>query len=140
MKLPNILHNKHTIAGRLTWRVVGWITIVMSVILAMVFGFIWAVGVAGMSSYYELYMELYDEKINNVFTTVEIALSNNVPEVEENIDKKNREYFAVEHLLRAPVEVQQHHAAVVVSEPVEFADAVDFLSAVPVGTDQIIRR
>ena len=100
MKLPNILHNKHTIAGRLTWRVVGWITIVMSVILAMVFGFIWAVGVAGMSSYYELYMELYDEKINNVFTTVEIALSNNVPEVEENIDKKNREYFAVEHLLR----------------------------------------
>lgn len=100
MKLPKIFNRKHSIANRLTWRVVGWTTVIMTVILALVFGFIWLVGVIGLGGYYSLYMEVYDEKINNVFSAVEVALSNNVPEVEENINRENREFFAVEHLLR----------------------------------------
>ena len=100
MKLPKIFNRNHTIAGRLTWRVVGWMTVIMTAILVLVFGFIWAVGVVGVSGYYKMFMEVYDEKINNVFSAVEVAMSNNVPEVEENIDNDDRVFYAVEHLLR----------------------------------------
>ena len=100
MKLPKIFHRNHTIAGRLAWRVVGWMTVIMTVILLLVFGIFWLIGIVGVSGYYKLSMEVYDERINNVFQAVEVAMSNNVPEVEENIDRENREFFAVEHLLR----------------------------------------
>ena len=99
MKLPKMFRREHTIAGRLTWRVVGWMTVIMTVILALIFGVMWLVGVVGLSGYYKLYMEVYDEKINNVFSAVEVAISNNRPEVEENIDREGREFYAVEHLL-----------------------------------------
>ena len=99
MKVPKLFRNEHTIANRLTWRVVGWMTIVMTVILTLVLLLMWVLGVMCVGGLYKLYMEVYDEKINNVFQAVEVAMSNNVPEVEENIDTENREYFAVEHLL-----------------------------------------
>lgn len=99
MKLPKMFRREHTIAGRLTWRVVGWMTVIMTVILALIFGVMWVIGVVGLSGYYKLYMEVYDEKINNVFSAVEVAISNNRPEVEENIDREGREFYAVEHLL-----------------------------------------
>ena len=99
MKLPKIIHREHTIASRLTWRVVGWMTVILTVILALIFGVLWVIGVVGVSGYYKLYMEVYDEKINNVFSAVEVAISNNIPEVEENIGHEGREFYAVEHLL-----------------------------------------
>ena len=100
MKLSKMIHSKHTIAKKLTWRVVGWTTVIMTAILALVFGFIWLVGIFALSSYYHMFMEVCDERIGNVFSTVEVALSNNVPEVEENINREHHEFFAVEHLLR----------------------------------------
>ena len=100
MKLSKMIHSKHTIAKKLTWRVVGWTTVIMTAILALVFGFIWLVGVVALSGYYHMFMEVCDERIGNVFSTVEVALSNNVPEVEENINREHHEFFAVDHLLR----------------------------------------
>ena len=100
MKLSKMIHSKHTIAKKLTWRVVGWTTVIMTAILALVFGFIWLVGVVALSGYYHMFIEVCDERIGNVFSTVEVALSNNVPEVEENINREHHEFFAVEHLLR----------------------------------------
>ena len=100
MKLPKIFNTKQSIANRLTWRVVGWTTVIMTAILALVFGFTWVVGVFGLSGYYHMFTEVCDEKINNVFSAVEVAMSNNVPEVEENIDREHHEFFAVEHLLK----------------------------------------
>ncbi len=99
MKLPKISHRKHTIAGRLTWRVIGWMTVILTAILALAFGILWVIGIVGVSGYYKMYMEVYDEKINNVFHAVEVALANNVTEVEENIGKEKQEFFAIEHLL-----------------------------------------
>ncbi len=99
MKLPKLFHGKQTIASRLTWRVVGWMTVIMTVIMTMMLAVFWLVGIIGVSGYYRLYMEVYDEKINNECHAVEVAMSNNVPEVEENINRNGREFFAVEHLL-----------------------------------------
>ena len=100
MKLPKIFHRKHTIAGRLTWRVVGTMTIVMTLFLALVCVILWGLGFAIVMNSYKKSMEVCNEKINNVFSTVEVAVSNNKPEVEENIDNDHRQFFAVEHLLR----------------------------------------
>ena len=99
MKLTKIFHRKHTIAKKLTWRVVGTMTVVFSLILLLVFGFIWVVGAVGFGAYYRISMEVFNEKINNVFSTVEVAVSNNTPEVEDNINDEHRQFFAVENLL-----------------------------------------
>jgi sigma-B regulation protein RsbU (phosphoserine phosphatase) len=100
MKLSKIFHRKHTIAGRLTWRVVGTMTAVMTLILVLIFTFLWLLGAVLFATYIKSSMRVSNEKINNVFSTVEVAVSNNTPEVEENIDNDQRQYFAVEHLLK----------------------------------------
>ena len=100
MKLPKIFHRKHTIAGRLTWRVVGTMTAVMTLILVLIFTFLWLLGAVVMTEFHKASTKVFNEKLNNVFSTVEVAVSNNMPEVEENIDNDQRQYFAVEHLLR----------------------------------------
>ena len=100
MTLPKIFHRKHTIAGRLTWRVIGTMTIVMTLFLVVVSTIIWITGAYLFGLYVHTAMKVSNEKINNVFSTVEVAVSNNTPEVEENINNDHRQYFAVEHLLK----------------------------------------
>ena len=100
MTLPKIFHRKHTIAGRLTWRVVGTMTIVMTLILVLIFTFLWLLGAVLVTDYHKASTKVFNEKINNIFSTVEVAVSNNTPEVVENINNDSRQYFAVEHLLR----------------------------------------
>ncbi len=100
MKLLKTFHRKHTIAGRLTWRVLGTMTVVMTLILVLIFAFIWLIGAVIMTDYHKASTKVFNEKINNVFSTVEVAVSNNMPEVEENINNDSRQYFAVEHLLK----------------------------------------
>ena len=99
MTLPKIFHRKHTIAGRLTWRVVGTMTVVMTLILVLVFVFLWLIGAVLLTEYHKASARVFNEKINSVFSTVEVAVSNNMPEVVENINDDHRQYFAVEHLL-----------------------------------------
>ncbi len=90
----------HSIANRLTWRVVGTMTIVLAAVVALIFAIVWVVVFAILSTLYETAMEVANERINNVFSTVETAVSNNVPEVEENIGNDHKQFFAVEHLLK----------------------------------------
>ena len=85
MKLPGIFKRKHSIANRLTKRVVLTMTIVFTFISACIFGIIWLVGSMFLTRLYQTVMEVSNQRINNIFSTVEVALTNNVPEVEENI-------------------------------------------------------
>ena len=87
-------------AKRLTWRVVGAMTIIMTVISVFIFGIFWLLGSGMLTGLYLTEANVLNERINNAFTTVEVALANNVPEVEENIHNDQRQYYAVEHLLR----------------------------------------
>ena len=91
---------KGSIAHRLTWRVVLSMTIVFTFILLFVFLIIWAVGLGGLMYYNQSVMDTCNERINNVFSNVEVAISNNVPEVEECAGKDRRLYEAQENLLR----------------------------------------
>ena len=100
MKLPKIFHREHTIASRLTWRVVGTMTIVIALFLALLFTILWLLGAYIFGAYVHTAMKVSNEKMNNVFSTVEVAVSNNTPEVEDNLYDDHRQYFAVEHLLK----------------------------------------
>ena len=100
MKLSKIFHREHTIASRLTWRVVGTMTIVITLFLALLFTILWLLGAYIFGAYVHTAMKVSNEKMNNVFSTVEVAVSNNTPEVEDNLYDDHRQYFAVEHLLK----------------------------------------
>ena len=100
MKLSKIFHREHTIASRLTWRVVGTMTIVIALFLALLFTILWLLGAYIFGAYVHTAMKVSNEKMNNVFSTVEVAISNNTPEVEDNLYDDHRQYFAVEHLLK----------------------------------------
>ena len=100
MKLPRIFRHNSSIAGRLTWRVILSMTLIFTVILAFILFIIWAVAFYILLGLNSTAMEVSNEKINNVFVTVETAISNNIPEVEENIGNDHRLYFAQENLLK----------------------------------------
>ena len=100
MKLPKIFHRKHTMSRRLTTRVILTMTVVFTLILAVVFFLMWAVGAAGVIAYNKSIMETSNEKINNIFSAVEVAVSNNIPEVEVNIGNEKHLYDAQENLLK----------------------------------------
>ena len=77
----------------------GTITIIFTVICTLIFFTIWAVGFGMLSLLYKTNIDLSNEKINNVFSAVEIALSNNKPEVEVSMSSNRDEFYAVKHLL-----------------------------------------
>ena len=100
MKIPRIFKRSHSIANRLTWRVVGASTLVFTLISFFFFIILWLAGSVLMSALYYAQVNVSNEKINNIFSNVEVALTNNVPEVKENINNTQRQYYAVEHLLQ----------------------------------------
>lgn len=99
MKLPKIFKYSNSIAHHLTWRVVGTITIIFTVICTLIFFTIWAVGFGMLSLLYKTGIDLSNEKVNNLFSAVEIALANNKPEVEVSMASNGNEFYAVKHLL-----------------------------------------
>jgi sigma-B regulation protein RsbU (phosphoserine phosphatase) len=75
-------------------------TIVIALFLALLFTILWLLGAYIFGAYVHTAMKVSNEKMNNVFSTVEVAVSNNTPEVEDNLYDDHRQYFAVEHLLK----------------------------------------
>ena len=100
MRLPDFFRPSHSIASRLTWRVVGALLFISVTLAVIFFVLLWTVGLLVLSAFFWTRMDVSEEKINNVFTAVEIALSNNVPEVHENIAVAGKEYFAIERLIQ----------------------------------------
>ncbi len=99
MRLPKIFRPSESFAVRLTWRIVGTLFLISLVLAALFLALIWTVGFLVLSAFYWSGMDLAGEKINNVFTAVEIAVSNNITEAEESINGQEYEFFAIEHLL-----------------------------------------
>lgn len=99
MKLPRIFKRKSSIAKRLAWRIILSMTVVFTGILAFILIIIWAFGTVLLVGINFAAMQVSTEKINNVFVTVETAVTNNVPEVKENLGNDKRLYFAQENLL-----------------------------------------
>lgn len=99
MKLPRIFRRNSSISKRLTWRIIMSMTLVFTAILAFILFIIWVVGMVVLIALNHTAMEVSNEKINNVFATVETAVSNNIHEVKENMGNDHRMFSAQENLL-----------------------------------------
>ena len=104
MKIPKFIRFPHfrgprTIASRLTWRVVITLLIIYLILSVLFFIILFFVGFVTLSALFYTRMSVTEEKVNNIFTAVEIATSNNIPEAEESIESNSKEYFAIERLL-----------------------------------------
>ena len=99
MKLPRIFKRKSSIATRLTWRIILSMTVVFTAILAFILLIICIAGSILLLLLNITAIQVSNEKINNVFATVETAITNNVPEVRENMGNDKRQYVAQENLL-----------------------------------------
>lgn len=100
MKIPAIFQPSRSFATRLSWRVVGTLFLIamfFSIIAAVI---IWTFGFIVLSILFWTRMYVVEERVNNVFNSVEVAVSNNVPEAEESISNKGKEFFAIERLLQ----------------------------------------
>ena len=100
MKIPKFFRFSRTIASRMTWRVVGTIIVVFLLISALVFLIVWLIGAVALSGAYFTTMNVAQEKINNVFSNVEVAVANHVTNVEDDIANGENEFHALKKLLR----------------------------------------
>ncbi len=100
MKMPKIFTPSKSISIRLTWRVIGIMTIILTLISALIFGIIWILGAFALTAIYQTALDVSNERINNIFSAVEIALSNNVTEAEETMGNDKKAFFAPVHLLQ----------------------------------------
>ncbi|MBR2192480.1 MAG: SpoIIE family protein phosphatase [Bacteroidaceae bacterium] len=104
MKIPKFIRfprfrGPRTIASRLTWRIVITLLIIFLILSILFFFILLFVGFVTLSALFYTRMSVTEEKVNNIFTAVEIATSNNIPEAEESIESNSKEYFAIERLL-----------------------------------------
>ncbi|MBO4819904.1 MAG: SpoIIE family protein phosphatase [Prevotella sp.] len=99
MKLPRIFRWKSSIAVRLTWRVVGTMLLIFTLVSTLVLLMVWGIGMALLSGLFWTAMNVSNEKINNALSVVETAVSNNTSEAIESIGVAGRKYFATEHFL-----------------------------------------
>ena len=100
MKTPKFFRPSKSIATRLTWRIVITLLIIFLILSVLFFLILFLIGFATLSALFYTRMSVTEEKVNNIFTAVEIATSNNIPEAEESIESNGNEYFAIERLLQ----------------------------------------
>ncbi len=96
----NKLRPSRSIAGRLTLRVTATLLMIFSIVTAVIFIFVWGMGLAMDLYLYELVLEKSNEKVNGIATSVETAIANNVPEVEEFIEYPDKMYDITKRILR----------------------------------------
>ena len=88
-----------SIAGRLTFRVTATILVIFTIITAVIFAFVWILGVGAGMYYYKQEINSSNDKISNILLSVESAVANNRLEVEENINDPDKMFSMTEHIL-----------------------------------------
>ena len=98
-KLPGILTPSRSIAGRLTL----WVMCTMLAVFAFITFLIAFTTYGGIyivtDARYEGLLDNTTERIDNVLNTVEVAVNNTAPEVEENLGQPDKMYDVVKRLL-----------------------------------------
>lgn len=89
-----------SIAGRLTFRVTATILVIFTVITALIYAFVWALGFGAGLFYYRQKTDRSNEKINGILSSVETAVANNQLEIDENINAPDKMFDITEHILQ----------------------------------------
>ena len=90
----------HSIAGRLTFRVTATILVIFTVITAVIYAFVWALGFGAGLFYYRQKIDRSNEKINGMLASIETAVANNQLEIGENINAPDKMFDITEHILQ----------------------------------------
>ena len=100
MKIPSYSTQRKSLAGRLT----RWIMFTVFLIMTFVTLLIYLISMGAMTNEArersQGIMANTNENINSVLNTVEVAIANTVPEIEESLDKPEELYQIVERILR----------------------------------------
>ena len=89
-----------SIAGRLTFRVTATILVIFTIITAVIYAFVWALGFGAGLYYYRQKIDRTNEKINSILSSVETAVANNQLEIGENINAPDKMFDITEHILQ----------------------------------------
>lgn len=89
-----------SIAGRLTFRVTATILVIFTVITAVIYAFVWALGFGAGLFYYRQKIDRSNEKINGMLASIETAVANNQLEIDENINAPDKMFDITEHILQ----------------------------------------
>ena len=89
-----------SIAGRLTFRVTATILVIFTVITAVIYAFVWALGFGAGLFYYRQKTDRSNEKINGMLASIETAVANNQLEIGENINAPDKMFDITEHILQ----------------------------------------
>ena len=100
MSIVNIFRPSHSIVSHFTWRIILATIISLILILGVILSIVYLVGAFVLGGLYDTSINVTNEKINNIFCNVEIAVKNNVPEAKQDIKDNSLHYFAVENLIR----------------------------------------
>ena len=100
MTVSNIFRPSRSIANRLTWRVTGIVFLIITCISALIFGIVWLISTVMFSAFYESRIDLSNVQMNKEFSAVEVAIRNNVPDVEECLDNPDKMYQVVKDILK----------------------------------------
>jgi len=100
MKLPEIFNPSHSIASRLTLRVTTTNFFVFVALFALIVAFICMVGYIIGYLLMGAITSITNEKTDNILSSVEVAITNTIPEIEENLDNPDKMYVISERILR----------------------------------------
>ena len=105
MKPAKLTKPTHTIAKRLTARVMVTSLVVFSVVSIIVGITVWNVGMKVGSIFYSDIADIANEKVDKVFKQVESAIINSSTAVERNIIHADRMYIIAENIVRKNPEI-----------------------------------
>ena len=100
MSIVNIFRPSHSIVSHLTWRILLATIMSLILILGVILSIVYLVGAFVFSSLYDTSISVTNEKINNIFCNVEIAVKNHVPEAKQNINDSTLHFHCIESLLK----------------------------------------
>ena len=100
MKLPEIFNPSRSIAGRLTLQVTSTNFFVFVALFGLIVLFICAIGYTIGFFFMGVFTKINNERTDNVLSSVEVAITNTIPEIEENLGNPDKMYIITERILR----------------------------------------
>ena len=88
-----------TVAGKLSWRILLTLVIVMGVLSFVIYSLSTVVLISETEDYYENVLKASNEKVRRIISDVYVAAVNTVPQVEDNLDNPDRLQLLMERLV-----------------------------------------
>ncbi len=99
MEMFEKFKSSKSIASRLTARISATIFLVMTITSVIMFGLLWLSTVVLFNFMYRSSLNISQEQMDNTFNTIEVAVTNNIAEVEHNLNDPQKLYTVVSRIV-----------------------------------------